>query len=417
MTHPSTRILVLGAGVAGLLFTLRLAGKVARESVQITLVDASDTFTVRPRLHEFATRQRDFRRTFREILRNTHVQFLQGRVTSLDPSQHRVTVQVEPQQQYELAYDYLVYALGSLTDRHSVPGVVEYAYSLSASGPFSAEALRDMLPALAERGGQVVVCGGGATGIETAAQVASVYPQIKVSLVTHGSLARSWDTRVAEAIGRRLVSLGIEIVEQSTVSAVRPHSVALDQGREITCSLCIWTGGFVVQPLAREAGLAVNERDQVLVDPFLRSVSHQEIYAMGDAASPVENPGVAHVRMSAFTAGIMGAHGADCVSAMLSGKTPTPLSFAYLAQAIALGRGHAIFFPLSADDRPRPPYIIGWLGSLVRAAAVNFVVTATLVQHRFPGAFAWLGKRRYGQAQRLSRAKEEHRSRTLAHLC
>src|SRR5205807_7146700 len=51
MTQPSTRILVLGAGIAGLLFTLRLAGKVANESVQITLVDESDTFTVRPRLH------------------------------------------------------------------------------------------------------------------------------------------------------------------------------------------------------------------------------------------------------------------------------------------------------------------------------------------------------------------------------
>lgn len=58
MTQPSTRILVLGAGVAGLLFTLRLAGKVARESVQITLVDVSDTFIVRPRLHEFATKRR-----------------------------------------------------------------------------------------------------------------------------------------------------------------------------------------------------------------------------------------------------------------------------------------------------------------------------------------------------------------------
>ena len=48
MTQPSTRILVLGAGIAGLLFTLRLAGKVAREPVQITLIDESDTFTVRP---------------------------------------------------------------------------------------------------------------------------------------------------------------------------------------------------------------------------------------------------------------------------------------------------------------------------------------------------------------------------------
>jgi NADH dehydrogenase len=230
MTHPSTRILVLGAGIAGLLFTLRLAGKVARESVQITLVDESDTFTVRPRLHEFATNQRVFRRSFLEILRKTQVQFLEARVTSLDLSQHRVTVQDQEQQQHELEYDYLVYALGSMTDRHSVPGVAEYAYSLSASGPFSASALRERLPEIGARGGQVVVCGGGATGIETAAQVASVYPQIKVSLVTRGPLALSWNKSVADAIRRRLVSLRVEIVDQSKVRAVRAQSVVLGRG-------------------------------------------------------------------------------------------------------------------------------------------------------------------------------------------
>jgi NADH dehydrogenase FAD-containing subunit len=414
MTQPSTRILVLGAGIAGLLFTLRLEGRVARESVQITLVDESDTFTVRPRLHEFATNQRVFRRLLPQILHKTQVQFLQARVTSLDPSQHRITVQVEPQQ-HELAYDYLVYALGSLTDRHSVPEVAEYAYSFSAKGPFSAAALRETLPAIGARAGQVVVCGGGATGIETATQVASIYPQIKVSLVTHGALALSLGKSVAEAIQHRLVRLGVEIVDQSKVSAVRAHSVVLDQGRELECSLCIWTGGFVVQPLAREAGLAVNERDQVLVDPFLRSVSHQEIYAIGDAASPVEDPGVAHVRMSAFTAGIMGAHGADCVSAILTGSTPTPLSFAYLAQAIALGRRHAIFFPLTPDDRPRPPYITGWLGSLARVGGISFVVAAMLVQRRLPGVFMWPGKGRYEQAQRRKRALEESPSLPVHH--
>lgn len=359
MTQPSTRILVIGAGIAGLLFTLRLAGKAARESVQITLVDESDTFTERPRLHEFATRQPVLWRSLPQILRKTQVQFQQGRVTSLDPGRRCITVQDQQQQQHELAYDYLVYALGSMTDRHNVPGVSEYAYSLSARGPFSAEALRETLPSLQARGGQVVVCGGGATGIETAAQVASVYPQIKVSLVTHGSLALSLGKCVADAIRRRLLSLGVEIVEQSKVRAVRPQSVITDQGREIACDVCIWAGGFVAPPLAKEAGLATNERDQILVDPFLRSVSHQEIYAIGDAASPLENPGVQYVRMSAATAGIMGAHGADCVSAMLSGKTPKPLSFAYMAQAIALGRHHAIFFPLSPDDEPRSPAIAG----------------------------------------------------------
>jgi NADH dehydrogenase FAD-containing subunit len=180
---------------------------------------------------------------------------------------------------------------------------------------------------------------------------------------------------------------------------VSAQSVVLEGGRELECSLCIWTTGFVVQPQAREAGLAVNERDQILVDPFLRSVSHQEIYAIGDAASPVEDPGVSHVRMSAYTASIMGAHGADCVSAMLTGSTPKPLSFAYLAQAIALGQRHAMFLTLSPDDQARPPYITGRVGAFTREVFIRFVIAATLAQHRFPGLFVWLGKRRYEQAQ------------------
>src|SRR5438046_1413243 len=152
-----------------------------------------------------------------------------------------------------------------MTDRHSVPGVAEYAYSLSAKGPFSAEALRERLPEIGARGGQVVVCGGGATGIETATQVASVYPQIKVSLVARWALASSWDKSVADIFRQRLVNLGVEIVDQSEVSAVREQRVVLEGGRELACDLCIWTTGFVVQPLARESGLSVNERDQVLV--------------------------------------------------------------------------------------------------------------------------------------------------------
>src|SRR5437588_10269368 len=123
-----------------------------------------------------------------------------------------------------------------MTDRQSVPGVAQYAYSISAGGPFGASALRETLPERGARGGQVVVCGGGATGIETAAQVASVYPRVKVSLVTQGSLALSWGKSVADVIRRRLVSMGVEIVEQSTVSAVRAHNVVIYQVRELTCT-------------------------------------------------------------------------------------------------------------------------------------------------------------------------------------
>src|SRR5215469_4325218 len=187
-TPALTRILVIGAGYAGLLFTMRLAGKVARRDVQIALVNESDTFTERPRMHQFATNQVVQWRSLPQMLRPRHVQFIQGRVMSLDPARRKIVLTYQQHTEH-LGYDYLVYALVSETDRKTVPGVAEYAYTLAPRGPLSAAALRDTLPSIAARGGQVVVAGGGATGIETAAQVASIYPHIKVRLVTREPLA------------------------------------------------------------------------------------------------------------------------------------------------------------------------------------------------------------------------------------
>ena len=403
-TQPSTRIVVIGAGYAGLLFTMRLAGKVASQNVQIALVNESDTFTERPRLHQFATNQAVQWRSLPQILRRRNIQFIQGRVTNIDPAHHEIVV-ADQQQTHHMGYDYLVYALGSATDRQAVPGVAQYAYTLAASGPLSAAALRETLPSIEARGGQIVVAGGGATGIETAAEVATAYPHIKVHLVTQGSLGLFLGKTVASSIRRSLTRVGVEIIDHTTVAAVHAHSVVLDQGSEVPCDLCIWTGGFVAPLLAREAGLVVNERNQIIVDPFLRSISHPEIYAIGDAASPRENPGVSVVRMSAVTATIMGAHGADSLSAVLQGKEPKPLSFAYIGQGIALGRHNAIGFNNYPDDKPVPPYFTGRLGYLIREGFVRYLATAT----QRPGIFVWVGKRRYGRTQRRQQAREQHK--------
>ncbi len=406
MIQPSTRILIIGAGYAGLLFTMRLAGKVGRQHVQISLVNESDSFIERVRLHQFATNQGVQWRSIPQMLRKTNVRFLQGRVTGLDPTHRKITVEDQQQTQH-VEYDYLVYALGSVTDRQSVPGVAEYAYTLAARGPLSAAALRETLPSVETRHGHVVVCGGGATGIETAAEVATAYPHIKVHLVTQGPLGLFLGKSVASSIRRSLTRVGVEIIDQTSVTAVHAQSVVTDQGSEISCDLCVWTGGFAAPSLAREAGLAVNELNQIVVDPFLSSISHPEIYAIGDAAHPREDPGVP-VRMSAFTATIMGAHGADCLSAVLRGKTPRPLSFAYVGQGIALGRHNAIGFNNYPADKPNAPYFTGWLGYQIREGFVRLLAAA--VQH---GALVWIGKRRYETAQRRQQAKAKKNSMRL----
>src|SRR5204862_1700971 len=127
-------------------------------------------------------------RSLPQMLRRTNIQFIQGRVTGLHPVHRKITVESQ-QQTRHVEYDYLVYALGSETDRQTVPGVAQYAYTLAARGPLSAAALRETLPSIEARGGQIVVAGGGATGIETAAEVTSAYPHIKVRLVTREPLA------------------------------------------------------------------------------------------------------------------------------------------------------------------------------------------------------------------------------------
>jgi deazaflavin-dependent oxidoreductase (nitroreductase family) len=416
MTGPQTpqaRIVVIGAGYAGLLFTTRLAGKVAARDAQITLVNESSTFTERLRLHQFATNQTILWRSIAQTLRGTNVRFVQGRVTGIDTERRTISVEAG-QQTHAIEYDYLVYALGSLTDRQRVPGVAEHAYTLAPSGPLSAAALRERLPDLAARGGRVVVCGGGATGIETAAELATAYPRLKIHLVTDGSLGQSWGKGVAAYMRRSLTRAGVAIRDQTHVAEVRTDGVVTDAGADagqvIPCDLVIWTGGFVAPSLAREAGLPVNERDQVVIDPYMRALGHQEIYAVGDAASPREAPGVP-VRMSAFTALILGAHGADSLAAVLRGRKPKPLSFAYVGQGIALGRGNGIGFSNYPDEKTtHRPYFTGRLAYRLREWGARFVANLPRAELRRPGFFVWVGKGRYAAAQQQHATMQARRA-------
>lgn len=395
-----TSIVVVGAGYAGLLCTTRLARKVSGKNVSITLVSEADTFTERLRLHQFATNQTIQWRSIPQLLRGTGVQFVQGKVTGIVPERRQVLIEGRQ----PLAYDYLVYALGSLVDRASVPGVDEYAYTLAPRGPLSAAALREALPRVAATGGRVVICGGGATGIETAAEVAERYPRLKIQLVTQGIFGAFLGRGVAGYMRRKLQRFGVTITERTTVNEVCADRVITAQGQELSCDICIWNGGFVAPSLAREAGLLVNEQGQVIIDAFMRAIGHPEIYAVGDAAHPQEEPGVP-VRMAAFTAAIMGTHGADCLSAVLRGKAPRTLSFAYLGQGIALGRHDAVGFNNYPDDTPHRPYFTGWLGLQIREWFVRYLATAPWRERRWLGSFFWLGKRRYATALRRQRAK------------
>jgi NADH dehydrogenase FAD-containing subunit len=317
MNHKPTQILILGAGYAGLMAALRLSGKTKNLNVQLTLVDASPVFVQRPRLHHVAVDQLVPEMPIKDLIGGTRINFLEGRVSGIDPSGHQVEVQIDGAV-HTLGYDYLVYALGSRVDRSGVPGVQQHAYALDPSGPKGAAVLREKLKGLQGLNKRLVVVGGGATGIEIAAEVKGFYPDLDVSIISAEEFGSFKGPRLERHIRQAFQQQGIEVIENQTGRAVHQESIEPAGGNRVPADITIWAGGFRALDIAKEAGFNVNHLDQIIVDPFGRSLSHPEVYAVGDSSHPLEEPGNP-MRMSLFTALVRGAHAADNLTAHLKG--------------------------------------------------------------------------------------------------
>src|SRR4051794_17738547 len=360
-----TRVVVLGAGYGGLLAAVRLAAR--SPEAEVTLVNQSDVFVERVRLHQYAANQTVRQRKLVDILAGTGVQFVCGTVDRIDLPARRVQLGGG-----ELAYDYLVYALGSVTDLDAVPGAREHAYSIKATGERSAEDLRTLLPAQAERGGRLVVVGGGPLGIETAAEIAESYPGLQVTLVTRGEVLPAFPGRPRAHVLGTLTRLGVTVRGRTPISSVTARAVLAADGSATPFDVCVWCGGFRAVDVAARSGLAVNERGQVLTDPRLRSVSHPEVFALGDGAAPAYRSRVP-MQMGAFTATVTAAHAADGIHELLRGRQPRRLNFAYYGQAIALGRKDVVGFNRYPDGNAHWPMFSGPLGVRSREFFVDLL--------------------------------------------
>lgn len=349
-----TRILIIGGGYSGALAARRAALKTRGLPVEITLVSEADRFAERVRFHQVATGQPMAKLSMRDMLAGREVRYVQGRVTGIDLTRREVSIAAGERRQ-QIGYDRLIYALGSFVDTSRVPGAAENTLAVTSFD--AAERLGGRIGEAARAGGRVVVCGGGLTGIELASEVAETYPGLDVSLVVRGSFGGALSKQGQAYLRQVFERLDIDVLDNTTITQVRPGEIDYPGG-SLKFDLCLWAGGFGVQKLAREAGLAVNAVGQILVDDHLRSVSHPDVYGAGDSAS-VSDAIHTPIRMAGATALGMGAYAADDIAAGLRGKAHEPFEFAYTARCISLGRKDALVQVVDADDRPQEMIFTG----------------------------------------------------------
>ncbi|MFF2367907.1 NAD(P)/FAD-dependent oxidoreductase [Streptomyces sp. NPDC058122] len=340
------RIVVLGAGYTGAVAAGRLAKRLRREDVTITLVNPEPDFVERVRMHQLATGQDLKARPFGEMFAGTGVELRLASVTAVDVDGRTVSL-TGADGPAELAYDTLVYALGSGWNDGDVPGVAEHADQV-ASRP-GAHRLRERLDAL-DAGKPVVVVGGGLTGVEAATEIAEARPDLSVSLAARGALGDWLSVKGRTHLRKVTDRLGIEVHENATVTAVTADGVTTSDGRTLPAAVTVWTTGFAVHPIARATTLEVTERGQIVVDSTMRSVSHPDVYAVGDAAMAI-GPQDKPLRMSCASGVPMAWQAADALAARLAGIKIPHVSIRYFQQCVSLGRKEGLIQFVTADDQ------------------------------------------------------------------
>ncbi|SCF09083.1 NADH dehydrogenase, FAD-containing subunit [Micromonospora coriariae] len=349
-TATTHRVLILGAGYAGMAAAIQLAARTRRRAdVQVTLVNAQERFTERLRLHMVATGQHLREMDIPALLADTGAQFVRGWVTAVDA--HAKTVRIDDSR--VLHYDTLVYGLGSVADTALVPGVEEHAYTLDSAD--DAASLADRLAPLAD--GTVVVVGSGLTGVESAAEIAERYPELNVVLVGRREPGATLNPRARAYLRAALDRLGVRVRCGTAVTKVLPDSVELAGETPIAADVVLWTGGTRVSPLATAAGLTVDDGGRVVTDATLRSVSHPDVYAIGDAAAIRQGYGVMHgTCQSGMPTGV---HAAVSIARALDGRRPRPFRFGYYHTPVSLGRRDAVVQFTHPDDSPRRVCLTG----------------------------------------------------------
>ncbi|MFG3617226.1 NAD(P)/FAD-dependent oxidoreductase [Nocardia sp. NPDC047654] len=369
-----TDVVVVGGGYAGVLAANRLT---RRADVTVTLINPRPGFVERIRLHQLVGGSHKAVVDYREIL-GERVRLVVDTATRIDAAERRVSSASGG----AVGYDYLVYAVGSGSAEPSVPGAADLAFPIATLE--EAQRLRSVLDA-APATAAVTVVGAGATGIETAAELAE--QGRRVTLLCGGALGPYLHPRGRRSVAARLAKLGVTVLEgpESKVTAVTRDAVRLSGGHTLSSAVTIWTAGFGVPDLAARSGLSTDAVGRLLTDETLTSVDDERIVAAGDSAAPSGLP----LRMSCQTARPLGAHAADTVLARITGAQPAAIDVGFFGQCIGLGRRAATVQIASRDDVANGFYLGGRLAAKIKEFACANVVKELANEAREPGSFTW----------------------------
>ena len=363
---PVHRVVIVGAGFAGLSSARTLVGK----PVDVTIVDRRNFHTFQPLLYEVATaglESGDVAYPIRAIFgRADNVAFRFARVTGADWDRRHVLLNgAEP-----LPFDSLIVASGATAKFFGIDGAAQFSfplYTLTDARNLRDHVLRrleqaDADPALVSEGAlNFVVVGGGPTGVEVAGALAELLdvavrhdgfrfpPGASRIILVDGvdRLLTAFKPSASSYTARTLQHRGIELRLGHMVRSVTSTYVELDKGDRIPTRTVVWAGGVTVEgTVASRLGAEATANGRLVVGADLMVAGRPDVYAVGDAAAVPWGPGAddpeAICPQLAQVAIQSGAHAAHQIINQIDGRPTLPFRYKDKGIMATIGRRAAI---------------------------------------------------------------------------
>jgi NADH dehydrogenase len=340
------RIVVLGAGYAGLTCFLELQDHLPR-GYDLVLINADKYHWFTTELHTFVAGedQETVRIPLSRIVAAPG-RLVVGRVARVHPAEQ----QVELNDGERISYDLLVFALGSDPEYYGLPGVAEH--SLIVGNWQSATKLRERIAALVKGDGdgdprqlaQVIVAGGGLTGVEVAGELADELGEhLAITIVEAGpEIMGSFAPPLIKTAREVLEGKGITIRTGNPIVNVAPNQLHFADGAVLPFDLLVWAGGVRGSGILGESGLETTAKGRGVVDTFLRAVGYDQLYLIGDSAAFLDPATGREVPPTAQAAVQMGRATGQNILRRVRGQDEQPFAPALKGAFASLGRREGV---------------------------------------------------------------------------
>lgn len=304
------RVVIVGGGYAGVKALQTLASS---NLCDILLIDQHPYHYLQTEAYELIANECSMTRVTIDLVAlclsyGEHVTFIKDTIREIDFENKCASGQNSCH-----PYDYLLLCSGSRTAYNSAtPGLREHSHgvkTLPSALSFKHQFEQRLYARMESEGGwcsepfNVVIGGGGLSGVEIAAEMADYIrvfhkdntltcDNIHIFLIIpHEGVLEGMERYLIDKATGRLIELGVKIINHSRITSVEEHTLTLNNDKSLCFDFMIFTGGIVASTLTSTINTPKNKKSQLIVDEYLRVGMYEGVFAAGDIAELREMDG------------------------------------------------------------------------------------------------------------------------------